>query len=399
MSHPSRHLFIALRYLRSPKSHSVINLISWVAFVAVAIPTAALVVILSLHNGLSDTIEGMYTAFDSPIRITIVEGQYFDPFLVDVEGVDKISKNLEQSVLLKLGEREHLAVIKGVDSVFGEVVPIKNLIVNGKYEMTRGDLQQAVVGRGIAYNLGINTSLIQQLDVYSIMPDVGIMSLIPVPTFNMQTIIPVGVFANDEQIDSRYILAPIAFTQSLLGVGKKVSSLEISLKEGFTQDEVAAQIAAKIGDNYRVQTRYQQKESLYRSINQEKWIIYLLLLMVLLIASLSLAGNIVMLVADKQAQIQTLFVMGATPVFVRKIFLLQGVIIVVGGIVVGVLLGVGFSLVQQHYGVVQMGGSFSMTMAYPVRVSLWDTVLTISSVGLVGYLICRLTTQYAVSNG
>ena len=355
MSHPSRHLFIALRYLRSPKSHSVINLISWVAFVAVAIPTAALVVILSLHNGLSDTIEGMYTAFDSPIRITIVEGQYFDPFLVDVEGVDKISKNLEQSVLLKLGEREHLAVIKGVDSVFGEVVPIKNLIVNGKYEMTRGDLQQAVVGRGIAYNLGINTSLIQQLDVYSIMPDVGIMSLIPVPTFNMQTIIPVGVFANDEQIDSRYILAPIAFTQSLLGVGKKVSSLEISLKEGFTQDEVAAEIAAKIGDNYRVQTRYQQKESLYRSINQEKWIIYLLLLMVLLIASLSLAGNIVMLVADKQAQIQTLFVMGATPVFVRKIFLLQGVIIVVGGIVVGVLLGVGFSLVQQHYGVVQMG--------------------------------------------
>lgn len=388
--------YIAFRYLRSPKSHSVINMISWVALVALTVPTAALMVILSLHNGLSDTIEKLYNSFDSELRITTRDGKYFDPKTIQInsiEGVAAVSYTIEDNVLLRKGEREFLATVKGVDSSYRHVVPIENLISHGTYQPMLGELPQAIVGQGIAYNLGINPSLIQHIDIYSILPDRGA-SVFQTEIFNQRSITPVGVYALDEQTDSKYIIVPLAFAQDLLGFSGMVSSAEVLLDKGANVEAIKSQVPAE----FNAQSRYEQKESLYKAINQEKWIIYLLLMMVLVIASLSLAGSIVVLIADKRQQIETLRNMGATTKLVRSIFRIQGFAIVVIGSVVGVVIGTIFSLLQQYYGFISMAGSSMILDAYPVRVVLLDIVVILGGVWLVGWLISTIAVRTAIKN-
>lgn len=388
--------YIAFRYLRSPKSHSVINMISWVALVALTVPTAALMVILSLHNGLSDTIEKLYNSFDSELRITARDGKYFDHKTIQInsiEGVAAVSYTIEDNVLLRKGEREFLATVKGVDSSYRHVVPIENLISHGTYQPMLGELPQAIVGQGIAYNLGINPSLIQHIDIYSILPDRGA-SVFQTEIFNQRSITPVGVYALDEQTDSKYIIVPLAFAQDLLGFSGMVSSAEVLLDKGADVEAIKSHIPAE----FNAQSRYEQKESLYKAINQEKWIIYLLLMMVLVIASLSLAGSIVVLIADKRQQIETLRNMGATTKLVRSIFRIQGFAIVVIGSVVGVVIGTIFSLLQQYYGFISMAGSSMILDAYPVRVVLLDIVVILGGVWLVGWLISTIAVRTAIKN-
>lgn len=392
-------LFIAHRYLRSPKSHSVINLISWVALVAIAIPTAALVVILSLHNGLSDTIETLYSSFDPQIKITPTTGKYFDPQTLDLAKDDKvieaISFTIEDNVLLRNDEREYLATIKGVDESFGKIVEFESLLTHGKYELRRGDLNQAVVGQGVAYNLGVNPSLIQTIDVYAMLPDRS-NSIFQSPIYRSESIMPIGVYALDQENDSRYIITPLNFAQELLGVEGRVSSAEIMLAQGVEPQQAKQMIRSQIGEQFKVETRYEQKASLYRSINQEKWIIYLLLMMVLIIASLSLAGSIMILITDKREQINTLRMMGATTAFVRAIFRNQGLIIVALGVVSGVVLGSGFALIQQHFQVIAMPGESSLLSAYPVRVSVMDIIVIGAGILVVGQLLSYVTTRAAI---
>lgn len=390
--------FVALRYLRSPKSHSVINLISWVALVAIAVPTMALVIILSLHNGLSHTIEGLYNSFDSPLRITSRNAKYFDPKALNLEqhtGIKAYSLTIEDNVLLRHGEREHLATMRGVDSAYARVIPIEQLITHGQYNIQQGDLQQTVVGQGIAYNLGINPSLIQRIDIYSILPDRG-SSILPTPIYRTESIIPVGVYTLDQESDNRYMFVPLDYAQQLLGITGKVSSLEILPTEETTPEKLKQELEAEYGTEFQIATRYEQKESIYRAINQEKWIIFLLLIMVLLIASLSLAGSIVILIADKRAQIETLRSMGATTKLLRAIFRSEGILIVCIGATAGLILGVGFSLIQQHFGLVKMATTTLLLDHYPVRVVLSDLVMVVVGVLGLGSIISYITTRSAI---
>lgn len=390
--------FIALRYLRSPKSHSVINLITWVAGIAIAIPTAALVIILSLHNGLSSTIEGLYNSFDAQLRITPSEGKFFDPTQLNMTPAPEIaamSYIIEDNVLLRKGDREHLATLRGVDSAYERVVPIRNLITHGSYEPQLGQLQQAVVGQGIAYNLGINPSLIQPIDIYAIRPDQGT-TVLPTPIYRTQSITPVGIYTLDEQTDGRYIIVPLEFAQNLLGFAGKVSSVEIMLRPGIDPEKAQDLLKERLGSKFRVETRFEQKASLYRAINQEKWIVFLLLMMVQLIASLSLAGSIVVLVADKRSQMQTLRSMGATRELIRSIFRYEGMLIVVIGSVSGLVLGSGFALAQQHFGFIKMAGDSMIVDHYPVILSPLDLVGITLSVWILGWIISTLTTRATV---
>lgn len=392
--------FIALRYFRSEKSHSVINLISWVAVIAIMVPTAALVIILSLHNGLSATVEGLYNSFDSQIRITPLQGKFFDPSTLDLthtSGVSDWSFVIEDNVLLRNGEREHLATMRGVDSSFSRVVPIEGLMTHGTYDLTLGDLRQTVVGQGIAYDLGINPSLIQQIDIYAILPDRG-NSIFPTPIYRNQSITPVGVYTLDQQSDSRYLFVPLDFAQELLGFEGRVSSAELLLTNGVNANSIKQELEASIGDQFRIETRYEQKASLYRAFNQEKWIIYLLLMMVLLIASLSLAGSIVMVIADKRPHISTLRTMGATTHLIRSIFRYEGMLIVAIGSITGIIIGALFSLLQEHFGFIKMAGETMITDTYPVRLIATDLVVVAAGVWFVGWSISMIAVRYTIKN-
>lgn len=322
-------LFIARRHLFSRKSHSVINLIAGVSVVAVAVPVMALVAILSFHNGLADFIGNMYSEFDSDLCVTPREGQWFDgdglrQRIEALPETETVSATAEQNVLVTYSDRQWIVSMRGVDSLYGGVVPIERRIVQGRYRLRHGDLDEAVIGQGTAYALGVQTALPEPLRLYAIRPGSGNPSFLPVGLYNEARVRPSGIYALDEQTDSRYIFVPLGFAQRLTGAGNKISSLEVRLREGVSPETGKRAVEAVAGTGFDVKTRFEQKETVYRMVAQEKWIIYLLLMFVVLIAALSLVGSVVMLAADKEKDREMLLAMGGTPRLLRRVFAWEG---------------------------------------------------------------------------
>ncbi len=388
--------FIARRHLFSRKSHSVINLIAGVSVVAVAVPVMALVVILSFHNGLGDFIGKMYSEFDSQLRVTPQEGQLFEACgmqesIAALPEVEAVSATAEQNVLIAYSDRQWIAMMRGVDSAYTHVVPIERRMVQGKYRLRHGDLDEAVIGQGVAYALGVQTALPEPLQLYAIRPGSGNPSFLPTGLYHTARVRPAGIYALDEQTDSRYIFVPLEFAQRLAGAGGKVSSLEIRLKDGVPEEASKRAVSAVAGPGFDVKTRFEQKETVYRMVAQEKWIIYLLLMFVVLIAALSLVGSVVMLAADKERDRGMLLAMGGTPQLLRRIFTWEGTLITVGGVAVGLLLGIGFAVLQQRAGIIKMAGDAFLMDAYPVRIEPFDLLAVAGGVLLLGTAVSALT--------
>lgn len=389
-------LFIARKHLFSRKSHSVINLIAGVSVVAVAVPVMALVAILSFHNGLSDFIGQMYSEFDAELRVTPREGDFFDgdglrAKIAALPETEAVSAAAEQNVLVVYSGRQWIAAMRGVDSVYRHVVPIERRLVQGRYRLRNGDRDEAVVGLGTAYALGVQTALPEPLQLYAIRPGSSRPSFLPVGLYNTARIRPAGVYSLDEQTDSRYIFVPLAFAQQLTGVGAKISSIEIRLREGVSPERGRAVVAAVAGDGFDVKTRFEQKETVYRMVAQEKWVIYLLLMFVVLIAALSLVGSVVMLAADKERDCGILTAMGGTPQLSRRIFTWEGTLITTGGVAAGMVLGVGFAVLQKQAGIIKMAGDAFLMDAYPVRIELFDLLAVAGGVLLLGTAVSVLT--------
>lgn len=388
--------FIARRHLSSRKSHSVINLIAGVSVVAVAVPVMALVVILSFHNGLGDFIGKMYSEFDSQLRVTPREGQLFESrrmqeSIAALPEVEAVSATAEQNVLVAYSGRQWIASMRGVDSAYTHVVPIERRMVQGKYRLRHGDPDEAVIGQGVAYALGVQTALPEPLQLYAIRPGSGTPSFLPAGLYHTARVRPAGIYALDEQTDSRYIFVPLEFAQRLVGAGGKVSSLEIRLKDGVPEEAGKRAVSAVAGAGFDVKTRFEQKETVYRMVAQEKWIIYLLLMFVVLIAALSLVGSVVMLAADKERDRGMLLAMGGTPQLLRRIFTWEGVLITVGGVTIGLLLGTGFAVLQQQAGIIKMAGDAFLMEAYPVRIEPFDLLAVAGGVLLLGTAVSALT--------
>lgn len=389
-------LFIARRHLFSRKSHSVINLIAGVSVVAVAVPVMALVTILSFHNGLGEFIGKMYSEFDSELRVTPRQGQLFIAAglreqIAALPEVAAVSATAEQNVLLTYSDRQWIAAMRGVDSAYTDVVPIGQRMVQGKYQLRHGDLDEAVIGQGVAYALGVQTALPEQLQVYAIRPGSGSPSFLPTGLYKTARVRPAGIYALDEQTDSRYIFVPLEFARRLMGAGDKVSSLEIRLRDGVSPEAGKRAVAEATGADFDVKTRFEQKETVYRMVAQEKWIIYLLLMFVVLIAALSLVGSVVMLAADKERDREMLLAMGGTPGLLRRIFAWEGALITACGVAAGLLLGVGFAILQQQAGIIKMAGDAFLMDAYPVRIEPFDLIVVAGGVLLLGTAVSMLT--------
>lgn len=395
-------LFIARRHLFSRKAHSVINLIAVVSVIAIAVPVMALVVILSFHNGLGEFIGQMYSEFDSEVRVTPREGLFFEGDtlrrrLEALPEVAAVSATVEQNVLLTYSDRQWIATLRGVDANYDFVVPIEQRLVQGKYRLQNGDLNEAVIGKGIAYALGVQTALIEPLRIYAIRPGSESISFIPRALYNTATVRPVGIYALDEQTDARYVFVPIALAQELIGTGNRISSLEIRMVEGVSPERGKQLIQRVAGEGFEVQTRFEQKETIYRMVTQEKWIIYLLLMFVVLIAALSLVGSLVMLAADKERDREMLLAMGGTPRLLRQLFTWEGALITACGVVIGLVLGVGFALLQQQVGIIKMAGEAFLMDAYPVRIVAGDVAAIAVGVWLLGVAVSALTSAALVS--
>ncbi len=388
--------FIAKRYLFSKKKRNAINIISAISVGGVMIGAMALIVILSVFNGLDSLINSLYNAFDSDLKITIVEGKTFTPDSIKLNQIKEISavkhvfEIIEENVLLKFDNKQHVAVIKGVEKNYIENCGIDSLLIDGTPELKRGDLNLAVIGYGVAHYLSLNLNFVQPIQVFVPKRKGRFSPMNPLEATNTMFIYPNGIFSVQQDFDNKYLLAPIDFTRQLLNYTTEVSAIEIKLKPNLSnrqKREIKNTIIRILGSDYQVKNREEQREALYKIMQSEKWIIFFVLTFIMIIASFNIIGTISMLMIEKKDDSQTLQYLGASQKTIRKIFLLEGILITVSGALIGLLIGLLLCWLQIYFGIIEFpGGGTFIVEAYPVEIRPTDVFYALFTVLVIGTL-------------
>ena len=401
--------YIAKRYLFSKKSHNAINVISAVSVCGVALATLALVCTLSVFNGFQDLVATMFTAFDPELKITAVSGKVFDgqderiQSLRQLPEIEVFSESLEDNAMVQYKGRQAMVTVKGVEDNFDRLTPIDSILY-GRGELVLHDevVDYAIPGIELVSVLGTGIRFLDPLEVYAPKRGSRINVASPASSFNSDYLHSSGlVFAvNQQKYDASYILTSLAFARNLFQYDTEVSSVDLKLKEGSNIYKVQENISQLLGEDFRVQNRYEQQADTFRIMEVEKLISYLFLSFILLIACFNVIGSLSMLIIDKRADVVTLRNLGANDETIKRIFLFEGCLISFMGALVGVVLGVALCLVQQEFGLISLGsgdsaGAFVID-AYPVSVHVGDVVLVLCTVLLVGYLSVLYPVRYLI---
>lgn len=391
-------LFIARRYLFAKKSHNVINIISAISAVGMAIGTAALIIILSIYNGFDELVKSTLSNVEPDILITPAKGKVFIP---NGETFDRIRQNplideydliLQENVFVDYDGHQGIAKAKGVDRAFEEDSPLAGHITNGEFSLHKGQLPQMVVGAGLAYKMGMNPAFLASAELYFPIRDRNFSLANPAASIETVRMRPSGIFSVNQQIDDDLMIVPIEEMRKLLGYEEEVSGVEIRLAEGSTAKDIRSaikHIQKELGPEFKVLDRFRQNTSLYKMMRYEKAAIFLILIFVIIIIALNIFGSITMLIIEKKDDIETYRSLGATDKLLRRTFTLEGWLISLLGLAAGLVVGIGFSLAQQHFGFIKMPGSF-LVNAYPVILQWQDVLATIAGVALIGYIIALL---------
>ena len=376
-------LKIARRYLFSKKTTNAIHIISRISMAGMGGGAMFLIIILSVFNGFEGLVKKLYNAFYPDIKITAIEGKTFATdtsltnLLKEVNGVLYVSRSLEENAYLKYKDKENIATIKGVENNFKYITGIDSFILYGKYELENQGRNQAIIGAGIDEVL--NTDMEEPiLNMQIMVPKKGRKVYInPEDAFEKNFAIPVGVFAIQQEFDSKYVIIPYHLTEELLNEPNRASSIEIKVKPTADIEATINYIHKIVGNNFKVKNRLQQNETLYKVVKTERLAVYIILSFIMFIISFNIIGSLSMLVLDKQKDISILKAMGATPTVIRNIFLLEGLLSSAIGALIGLLLGFIICLIQQKFGLVKLQGSGSFIIdAYPVEMHLSDFLLT-----------------------
>ena len=390
--------FIAGRYLFAKKSHNVINIISAISAIGMAIGTAALIIILSVYNGFDSLIKSMMSNVEPDLLITPATGKVFVPegetydWIYDQPSVASMCCILQEQVFISYDGKQSLATAKGVDWVYEDESPLRNHLAEGEFRLHRGDIPLAAVGASMAYELGLSPRFLAPIEIFYPARTRKISMANPLSSIEAIKVWPSCTFAVNNDIDSELMILPIEKMRELLEYNDEVSAVEIRLAEGTDRKELARlqqEISARLGDGFKVKDRFQQNESLYKMMKYEKAAIYMILIFIIIIIAFNIFGSLSMLIIEKKQDIETLRYLGAQESLIRRIFILEGWMISLAGLGAGLVLGVGFSLLQQHFGFIKMPGHF-VVQAYPIIVSWSDILLTSAGVAVVGYLIALL---------
>ncbi len=386
------NFLFAWRYFKSKKSTNAINIIAWVTVTAMAVGTAALVIVLSIFNGFEGLVKTLYSSFYPDLRIVSAQQKIM---LIDsatlqkirlLKNVDAVSMIVEENVHLQNGEYRTNAVIKGVDGFYTKVSGLPEKINNGKFDIGNEETPALVLGSGIenALNLMSDRSI---TPVTAYLPKRGIAStdnpMESISTVNLQ---PTGSFTIQQDFDNKYVITNLPILKQMLGLKEnEFSSAEIKLKDISTEKEVSGQLQLLLGKNYLVENRYQQNRSLFAVMQMEKWAIYGILSLILIIAAFNMVGALTMLVLEKEQDIQILQAMGASKTFVQKVFLTEGVLLAFAGCLIGIILALIFSYLQVTFKLIPLQGSFVIDY-YPVKILITDILLIIATVFLIALL-------------
>lgn len=386
--------FIARRYLVSKRKANFINIIAILAIGGIAFSTAAMIIVLSVFNGLGELLQSLNNSFDPEIKIEAREGKSFEstPELISaiksVQGVDVVTEVIEDYAYLRYRDANQVVIIKGVSDNFVEQnrIPNEN-IVEGELKLTDGPVNYAIVGRGIQYGLSIATSdPMYPLQVYYI-KNVSAVGLDPTKLYTRQNIVPGAVFSIVQNFDEHYMIVPLRFTQELMNYKNKRTSLEIKTTGNADIFAVEQAIQEKIGERFNVLNHEEQHQDLYKLLKMEKFVTFLSLTLLLIIGSINIFFSLMMLALDKRKDIAMLKAMGAHDNQVRNIFLAEGVLIAFAGAFLGLALGIAFYWLQQKYGLISMGMQTSITQGYPIKVEGIDFIITLLVITLITILI------------
>ena len=403
-------LRIALRYLFSRKSHSAINLITLVAACGVGIITAAMICMLSVFNGFEGLVSSLTSRFDPDLRLQPAVGKTFHDndtlrsLLLSHPDVEAVGVTLEETVLLSYGGHQLPARMKGVDATFEQVTCIDSILLGEDGFLLKDEVADyCILGAGLASVVGINRGFVRPLTVFCprLVGKGTIDVTHPEEAFSEANLYCSNIFmVQQADYDNQYFLCSLPIARQLLGDSLLTSAYELQLRPGANPNKVKSDLAARLNsspyaeglegvNSFSFLSRYEQQADAYRIMQIEKWLTFLLVFFILLIASFNAIGALSMLIIDKEAQISTLRNLGADPSLIRRIFTCEGWLITGIGAVVGLILGIILCLLQQHFGFITLGGGDTtryVVAAYPVLLHWSDALLTLLAVAAVGFL-------------
>jgi lipoprotein-releasing system permease protein len=387
------YLTFAWRYFKAKKSTNAINVIAWVSVTAITVGTAALIIILSAFNGFESLVKSLYSSFYADIRIEPVAGKTM--VLTDsqveamykIQGLKAVTRLAEEKALLQNGEFQTVVYLKGVDDDYGKVAGVPANIVRGNFDLGNADSPRVVMGVGIENAIGVFTDrAILPLTIY--MPKKGANDLSnPLDALSVGLVRTSGSFAIQQEFDNKYILTNLDFARQYLNFGDdEYSAAEISVGSQDQVQMVKQELASLLGNKVKVLDRYEQNKTLYSTIRLEKWAIYGIFTLILLVAAFNMVGALTMLVLEKQKDIQVLQAMGASRQMIRKIFLTEGLVLAGIGASLGILLAITLYYLQITYKLVPLQGESFLIDYYPVKLVPGDFLLVTLTVILIGLL-------------
>ena len=366
--------------------------------IGMAVGTAALIMILSVYNGFDSLIKSMMGTVEPDLLITPSTGKVFVPegdaydWIYEQEEVLSMCCILEESVFISYDGRQGLAKAKGVDWIYEDESPLREHVADGEFRLHKGDVEMAVVGDILAYEMGISTRFLSPIELWYPSRTGRISISSPESALRSAKVFPSGIVSVNDDVDKELLIVPMETMRGLLEYDDEVSAVEIRVVEGTGRKDIRLlqnEISRRLGDGFKVKDRYQQNESLYKMMRYEKMATYLILIFVIIIIGFNIFGSLTMLIIEKEPDIRTLRSMGAGKKLIRRIFVLEGWLISLTGLAAGLAAGIVLTLVQQHFGIIKMPGQF-IVQAYPVILSWSDIAITCVGVASIGYIIALL---------
>ena len=393
-------LKIAWRYLFARKSTNAINIITGITVTGLAIGTAALLLVLSVFNGFEELLTTLFSNFNPDVKVTPLQGKTFEEDssriarIEALPGVAAVARSLEEVAFFEYEDNQDFGVLKGIDAQYRHVTHIDSTIVEGRYVLEKEGRAFLVLGAGMRNKLGVDVDdYLEPIAVY--MAKRKVRTAMEQP-FRKRYAFPAGTFKIQQEYDQRYVLAPLWFTQELMQMPYQLSALEIRLDPAADKEATIEAIRRIMGPDFAVKDRYQQEEAFFKLMNIEKWLSYAILTLVLALVAFNMVGSLWMIVLEKQKDIAILRSMGATGRLVRQVFLSEGLLISLLGLLTGIALALALYALQKQYGLIGIPEGF-VVRAYPVEMRWPDFIVVTATVLLIGLIASVLPARKAES--
>ena len=381
--------FIAWRYFFTKNKIGYVHLLTLITQIGIAIGTASLVLVLSVFNGFEDLVLSMYNVFDPHIKVVSSNGKNFNgqkvkEILLTYDDIDVYSSTLEEKALVEYNGKQHIVTIKGVDSLYSNLTSLDSVIISGDNINKFKDANVAIVGRGVAYYLSMNIgSVFENLQLY--LPKRNANFINYKNAFSTSSLSPVGIFSIQQEIDTKYILTHISYLQNLIQKENFVSAIEINLLDKSEMLIFQKKLAEKIGNNYKVINQFEQQEFLYKILNTEKLVVFLILIFIVLISAFNIISSLTVLIIEKKNDIKTFLNLGLDYLSLKNVFVIKSMLGVVFGSLIGLVLGFLIAYIQQEFGLIKMGEGGFVIDSYPVKILFTDFIFIQLIVLVIGF--------------